>query len=220
MVKIIVYAGLSLHFDEAKQILDSTEYVEVIYKRPIQRGDLSIALNECPDIIAIIDGVFHQSSAVGHKEILNAINNGIKVYGASSMGALRASELDTLGMTGVGYVYTQYTTGKVDSDDDVAVMLDSDTLEALSEPLINMKYVFNNAVNEGIINESERAELVSIAKKTYYPQRNYAKTLSESNLDDGKKSQLIDFIRTSPDIKKEDAKELLETIKNELPNVD
>lgn len=220
MIKVIVYTGLSLPFDEAKSILDSTEDVNVEYKRPIKRGDLSLALKENPDIIAIIDGVFHQSSAVGHKEILKVIKNGVKVYGASSMGALRASELDSLGMVGVGYVYNQYATGEVDSDDDVAVMLDSDTLEALSEPLINMKYVFTEAVKESIISESEKDELINIAKKTYYPQRNYAKTLSDSSLDNDTKSRLIDFIRTSPNIKKEDAKELLKTIKNELANVD
>ena len=216
MVKIIVYAGLSLPFDEAKGILDSTDNVEVIYKRPIQRGDLGQALKEHPDIIAIIDGVFHQNSAVGHKEILNAMNNGIKVYGASSMGALRASELDPLGMIGVGYVYNQYATGEVDSDDDGAVMLDSETLEAISVPLINMKYVFTNAVSENIITDDEKEELLKIAKKTYYPQRNYAKTLSESDLDNDKKTELIDFIRTSPDIKKEDAKELLQLIKEKI----
>ena len=146
MVKVIIYAGLSIPFDEAREILDSAEDVEVIYKRPIQRGDLSLALKEHPHIIGIIDGVFHQNSAVGHKEILNVINSGVKVFGASSMGALRASELDTLGMTGIGYVYNQYASGEVESDDDVAVMLDSETLQALSEPLINMKYVFENAV--------------------------------------------------------------------------
>lgn len=216
MIKIIVYTGLSLPFDEAKEILDSCDDVEVIYKKPIKRGDLNHALKENPDIIAIIDGVFHQNSAVGHKEILKVMNNGIKVYGASSMGALRASELDTLGMTGVGYVYSQYATGKVDSDDDVAVMLDGDTLEALSEPLINMDYIFSNAVSENIIDESEKDELMKIAKSTYYPQRNYAQTLHKSGLSDDKKGKLINFIRQSPDIKKEDAKELLENIKNEI----
>lgn len=216
MIKIIIYTGLSLPFNEAKEILDSSEGVEVIYKRPIKRGDLSIALKENPNIIGIIDGVFHQNSAVGHKEILNVIKNGVKVYGASSMGALRASELDTLGMTGIGYVYNQYASGEVDSDDDVAVMLDSETLEALSEPLINMKYVFTNAVDEGIITEDEKDELLRIAKKTYYPKRNYAQTLSESNLDSETKDNLINFIRESVDIKKEDAKDLLKTIKKEI----
>ncbi len=216
MIKVIVYTGLSLPFDEAKEIFDSSDDIEVIYKRPMKRGDLSLALKENPNIIGIIDGVFHQNSAVGHKEILNAMKNGVKVYGASSMGALRASELDTLGMIGIGYVYNQYANGEVDSDDDVAVMLDSETLEALSEPLINMKYVFTNAVSENIITEDEKDELLKIAKKTYYPKRNYAQTLSQSNLDNDTKDNLIDFIRESVDIKKEDAKELLKTIKKEI----
>lgn len=214
MVKIIIYTGLSLSFDEAKEILDSHDDVEVIYKRPIKRGDLGHDIKENPDIIGIIDGVFHQNSSVGHKEILNVINKGITVVGASSMGALRASELDTLGMTGIGYVYEQYATGKVASDDDVAVMLDSETLEALSEPLINMEYVFENAVRENIITENQKDELIKIAKSTFYPKRNYSQTLSSSSLNDETKSNLIDFIRTSVDIKKEDAKELITYIAN------
>lgn len=216
MTKIIIYAGLSIPFSEAKEILDSHDDVKVIYKRPIQRGDLNLALRENPDIIGIIDGVFHQNSAVGHKEILNVIKKGIKVYGASSMGALRASELDVLGMCGIGYVYNQYASGEVDSDDDVAVMLDSETLEAISEPLINMKYVFTNAVSENIITENEKNELLDIAKKTYYPKRNYAQTLASSSLDSQTKDKLVDFIRQSPDIKKEDAKDLINHIKNEI----
>lgn len=216
MTKVIIYTGLSLPFEEAKEILDSYDDVEVIYKRPIKRGDLSIALKEKPDIIGIIDGVFHQSSAVAHKEILEAINRGVKVYGASSMGALRASELDSLGMKGIGYCYEQYATGEVESDDDVAVMLDGDTLEPLSIPLISMRYVFNNAVDENIISETQKDELLAIAKSTFYPKRNYGQILAESDLDGDTKGELIDFIRQSEDIKKEDAKELIRHIKEVL----
>lgn len=214
MVKVIIYTGLSLPFSEAKEILDSHDDIEVIYKKPIQRGDLNHALNENPDIIGIIDGVFHQNSAVGHREILDVMKRGIEVYGASSMGALRASELDSLGMHGIGYVYEQYASGKVISDDDVAVMLDSQTLEALSEPLINMDYVFTNAANENIITQTQKDELMKIAKETYYPKRNYAQTLSKSSLDNDEKGRLINFIRESDDIKKEDAKLLINTIKH------
>ena len=208
MVKIIIYTGLSLSFDEAKEILDTHEDVEVIYKRPIKRGDLSLAIKEHPDIIGIIDGVFHQNSAVGHREILKAINEGITVIGASSMGALRASELDTLGMKGIGYVYEQYAT----SDDDVAVMLDSETLEQLSEPLINMNYTFTKAVEEGIITPKQKDDLLAIAKKTFYPKRNYAQTLNTSKLDEDTKDRLTTFIRFCEDIKKEDAKSLIKYI--------
>lgn len=214
MVKILIYTGLSLPFSEAKEILDSQDDIEVVYKRPIKRGDLSHDIKENPDIIAIIDGVFHQNSAVGHREILSVMKKGVKVYGSSSMGALRASELDVLGMEGIGYCYNEYASGNVTSDDDVAVMLDSKTLEALSVPLISMNYVFTNAVAENIITKEEKDELIKITKETYYPKRNYAQTLSQSSLDADKKGKLIDFIRTSKDIKKEDAKELLNHIKS------
>lgn len=214
MVKVIIYTGLSLPFEEAKAILNSHDDIEVIYKRPIKRGDLGHDMKENPDIIGIIDGVFHQNSAVGHREILDVLKKGVKVFGASSMGALRASELDSLGMVGIGYCYNEYASGNIISDDDVAVMLDSETLEALSVPLISMDYVFSNAVRENIITEAEKDELIEITKETFYPQRTYAKTLAESSLSDDKKSQLIDFIRTSDDIKKEDAKELIYHIKN------
>ena len=214
MVKILIYTGLSLPFSEAKEILDSHDDIEVVYKKPIKRGDLSHDIKENPDIIAIIDGVFHQNSAVGHREILSVMKKGVKVYGSSSMGALRASELDVLGMEGIGYCYNEYASGNVTSDDDVAVMLDSETLEALSVPLISMNYVFTNAVAENIITKEEKDELIKITKETYYPKRNYAQTLSQSSLDADKKGKLIDFIRTSKDIKKEDAKELLNHIKS------
>ena len=214
MVKILIYTGLSLPFSEAKEILDSHDDIEVVYKRPIKRGDLSHDIKENPDIIAIIDGVFHQNSAVGHREILSVMKKGVKVYGSSSMGALRASELDVLGMEGIGYCYNEYASGNVTSDDDVAVMLNSETLEALSVPLISMNYVFTNAVAENIITKEEKDELIKITKETYYPKRNYAQTLSQSSLDADKKGKLIDFIRTSKDIKKEDAKELLNHIKS------
>lgn len=214
MVNILIYTGLSLPFSEAKKILDSHDDIEVVYKRPIKRGDLSHDIKENPDIIAIIDGVFHQNSAVGHREILSVMKKGVKVYGSSSMGALRASELDVLGMEGIGYCYNEYASGNVTSDDDVAVMLNSETLEALSVPLISMNYVFTNAVAENIITKEEKDELIKITKETYYPKRNYAQTLSQSSLDADKKGKLIDFIRTSKDIKKEDAKELLNHIKS------
>ena len=143
MTKIIIFTGLSVSFDEAKEVLDSTEDVEVIYRNPVRRGDVFSAIGENPDIIGIIDGVFHQSPSVGHKEILQAIKRDIKVVGSSSMGALRASELDSLGMVGIGYVYKQYAEGIITADDDVAVAFDSETLEAISDPLVNMDYVFN-----------------------------------------------------------------------------
>ena len=91
-------------------------------------------------------------------------------------------------------------------------MLDSETLEQLSDPLINMEYTFTKAVKENIITEDEKNELLSIAKSTFYPKRNYAQTLNSSKLDDDTKNRLVTFIRFCEDIKKEDAKSLIRYI--------
>ncbi|MDL2246894.1 TfuA-related McrA-glycine thioamidation protein, partial [Methanobrevibacter sp. OttesenSCG-928-K11] len=184
MRKIIVYTGLSISHEEARSILDNDSENEIIYKKPIKRGDILEDIKINPDIIVIIDGVFHQSPAVGHKEILEAIKRDILVVGASSMGALRASELDSLGMIGIGYVYNEYSNGNITSDDDVAVVLDPDTLEQLSEALVSINYILNQAENENIINSAEKEEIIKITKSIYYPKRTYSNILKKVDLND------------------------------------
>lgn len=213
-MKVVIYTGLSVPFKEAKSILNSTDETEVIYKRPIKRGDILEDIKENVDIIGIIDGIFHQAPSVAHKEIIKAIDSGIAVFGASSMGALRASELDSLGMTGIGYVYKQYRDGKITSDDDVAVVLDNETLKPLSTPLVSMEYTFTEAVAENIITSEQKEDLLKIAKDIYYPQRTYSNIFKNYNLDETIQKNLINFINNAPDIKKEDSKELLKYIKD------
>ncbi|AAB85485.1 conserved protein [Methanothermobacter thermautotrophicus str. Delta H] len=78
--KIIIFTGPSLSHTEASSILEAE------YRPPVRRGDIQEAMKENPDIIGIIDGVFHQSPAVGHREIIDAIRRGVKVVGGASMG--------------------------------------------------------------------------------------------------------------------------------------
>ncbi|HJK01344.1 MAG TPA: TfuA-like protein, partial [Methanocorpusculum sp.] len=87
MPNIVVFIGPSLSIDDAKQILPDAEYLP-----PAKRGDFTDAVRIGVKTIVLIDGVFFQDRAVGHREILTALRTGISVYGASSMGALRASE--------------------------------------------------------------------------------------------------------------------------------
>ncbi len=61
--------------------------------------------------VGLIDGAFAETRAVWHREILWALSQGIHVFGAASMGALRAVELAPFGMRGVGTVYRAYQTG-------------------------------------------------------------------------------------------------------------
>ncbi len=99
MHRIIVFLGPSLDRPSAEEILAAE------YRPPAKRGDILRAVDDGATIIGLIDGVFHQESAVAHREILQAVKRGVRVVGSSSMGALRAAEMDTLGMVGIGEVY-------------------------------------------------------------------------------------------------------------------
>lgn len=179
--KIIIFTGPSLSVEEGLKILNAD------YRPPVKRDDILKIIGESPDIIGIIDGVFHQSPAVGHKEIIAAIKKGIKIVGGGSMGALRASELDELGMKGIGYVYNEYSSGNIQSDDDVSIAFDAATGEPCSEALINVDYKLKKAVESKIINENEKNQLLSIAKSIYYPNRTYYNIFKESKLEKDKK---------------------------------
>ncbi len=88
---------------------------------------------------------------MGPREILNALEGGIKVVGGSSMGALRASELDVYGMVGVGKIYRWYKEGAINSDDEVALVFHPETGRALSEPLVNIRATLEILHSKGMI---------------------------------------------------------------------
>ena len=169
MQKIIVFLGPSLEKNAAKAILPAE------YRPPAKRGDLLHAVQDGAGIIGLIDGVFHQESAVAHREILAAIKAGVTVVGASSMGALRAAEMDTLGMTGIGEVYRMYKSGELVSDDEVALVFDAESGLSLSEPLINIRFTLRAAEREGVISAEEHAIFLNAATSIFYPRRTYAK---------------------------------------------
>lgn len=91
------------------------------FREPARQGDVYLALREQPTAIGIIDGFFDAVPSVWHKEVLWAMHRGVHVLGASSIGALRAAELDSYGMEGVGRVYEAFRDGILEDDDEVAV---------------------------------------------------------------------------------------------------
>ena len=172
MQRIIVFLGPSLERDTAETILPAG------YLPPAKRGDLLRAVQDGAEIIGLIDGVFHQDSAVAHREILAAIKKGVRVVGASSMGALRAAEMDTLGMVGIGEVYRMYKSGELVSDDEVALVFDPETGFSLSEPLVNIRFTLREAERQEVITPLDHATLLTAAQAVFYPQRTYERTMS------------------------------------------
>ena len=206
--KIIIFLGPSLSHEEAKTILNAD------YRPPIQRGDITLILNENPNIIGIIDGVFHQQPAVSHREILEALKRGITIVGGASMGALRASELDDFGMIGVGYVYKQYKEGLIESDDDVAVVINPMNMEQLSDSLVSIEYNFKRALDKGLISKADFDILIKTAKTIFYPKRTYKLLLNKVKIQTPKIEAIKNFLdEEGIDIKKQDAIAVLKYIK-------
>jgi hypothetical protein len=210
MQRIIVFLGPSLEREQAEKILPAD------YRPPARRGDLLRAVQDGADIIGLIDGVFHQESAVAHREILTAIKKGVRVTGSSSMGALRAAEMDTLGMTGIGEVYRMYRSGELISDDEVALVFDPETGLSLSEPLVNIRFTLREAERQGIITQQDHAALLAAAQAIFYPQRTYAKIVAASGdtVPSGTRERFLGWVKENAvDQKRKDAMAALEYIK-------
>jgi hypothetical protein len=116
---ILVYLGPSLSLAKAKAILP-----QAIYRRPAKQGDIvTDVVNFQPTRIILIDGVFRENLSPWHKELVFALQfpHMKGIYGAASMGALRAAELDYLGMIGIGKIYAWYRDAITEDDSEVAL---------------------------------------------------------------------------------------------------
>lgn len=113
----LVFLGPSLDLSRAREICPNAEF-----RPPIRFGDLYALCCEEPGRVLIIDGVFHDSTPVWQREILQLLRTGWEVLGASSMGALRSMELEAYGMIGIGAICDWYREGRIEGDDEVALM--------------------------------------------------------------------------------------------------
>ena len=215
MQKIIVFLGPSLDRTTAEKILTAE------FREPAKRGDILLAVKSGATIICLIDGVFHQDCAVAHREILHAIKSGVRVVGASSMGALRAAEMDTLGMVGIGEIYHMYKSGELESDDEVALVFDPESGLSLSEPLINIRYTLKKAQECGIITPAAHDTLLAAARSIFYPQRTYSRCVSAAgtDLDAESRERFLAWVETGQcDQKKVDAIAALEYVRGIVQN--
>src|SRR5437868_2189694 len=166
-MEVVVFLGPTLAVDEARAILDAD------YLPPAAQGDVLRAALRRPRAIALVDGVFERVPAVWHKEILYALEQGVHVYGAASMGALRAAELDRFGMRGVGEVYRLYAEGVLEDDDEVAVAHgDAESgFVPLCDAMVDVRATLRAAVADGVVTGETASEIAARVKATFYPRR-------------------------------------------------
>jgi hypothetical protein len=162
-MKTIVFFGPSIAEHEVRRL------AAVTHAPPIKRGDLAVA--EDYDVFVILDGEFGQNLSVSPKEILKVLERGKTVIGASSMGALRASELDRSGMIGVGWVYDYFRRCAIRRDADVALVYSPFDFKPMTVPVVDLEYWMEQASAAGLIGNRERSLLLKIARNMFFADR-------------------------------------------------
>lgn len=208
----IIFAGPTISHTQIKRFPDC------ICLPPVKHGDILRCLKQMPVALGIIDGYFEGAPSVWHKEILYALDQGVHVYGGSSMGALRAAELHPFGMQGVGKVFEWYRDGVITDDDEVAVLHGPEEAGFMmaSEPMVNIRATLDLAREHEVINEGQKKALVDAAKSTFYKHRSWTSLLETSHElfdDETLNAVLEDWLSGNRvDIKKIDAIQLLTTM--------
>jgi len=213
-VTIHVFAGPTLSSREVRAHLP-----DALVAGPVKFGDVYRAARQQPSAIAIIDGYFERVPATWHKEILWAMSEGVHVFGASSMGALRAAELCDFGMVGVGAIFEAFRDGELEDDDEVAVAHgdESTGFVPVSDAMVNIRATLRRAAVEGVLSEPTRDALTALAKGIFYADRSYPGLL-EAGATAGLDAQELSRFRVwvgvgRVDQKRADAERLLEQLK-------
>jgi hypothetical protein len=162
----VVFAGPSIH----ELNLDFTG---MRLLPPAARGDIAAAVRQGATHIGLIDGYFGWVASVWHKEILFALESGVTVMGAASMGALRAADCAALGMLPVGLIANWYLDGTLDDDGDVAILHAPSELgyAPLTEALVDARASLEVLCLLGLINTAEHLALQGAAESLNFRER-------------------------------------------------
>ncbi len=212
-MKPVVFVGPSL---SGHPVLRTKAFA---WRPPASEGDLYRASLARPAAIGLIDGRFESVPSVWHKEILWALSHGIAVFGAASMGALRAAELDSFGMIGVGTIYEAFRDGRYTRDDEVAILHAPKELrfQALSTALVDIRATLAAARRARIVSSGTAALILRIAQRTFFKERHWDTILADKVLATVRKD-VVRFRRwlatNAVDQKRSDALLLLDALRD------
>lgn len=217
-MSVVVFCGPTISAAEVR------EQIDAICLPPAKHGDIlrAVEMSPKPRVIALIDGSFRTVPAVRHKEILWALHQGVHVFGAASMGALRAAELCEFGMVGVGSIFTDYRSGLIEDDDEVAVEHGPAELGflPLSDAMVDVRATLQAALHAGVIGRKTKDHLNDMAKRLFYADRRWSELLGRaraSELDSTELDTLEAWLPTGRVNRKcSDALEMLAAIRDFL----
>jgi hypothetical protein len=149
----ILFAGPTLY-----ALPDPLSFVpdDLRLERPVRRGDVEAAMR----------------GSVGHREIREAIEAGWRVWGLSSMGAIRAREMRDLGMRGYGRVHDLFWSEDDFQDDEVALVHEPEPpYRAASEPLVHLRAAAAHLLAQGHLSRAAHDGILADLKSRWYGDR-------------------------------------------------
>ena len=217
MKNVIIFLGPSLDIRRAQKVLEAD------YRPPAKKGDLIrliMSLDDNETVVGLIDGYFLLDYPPTPIEVYQLIiRPNTIVMGSSSIGALRAVELEKFGMIGVGKVFHLFKHGRLDEDDEVAVTFSPGLYNLESEAMVDIRYNLYQSMKKGLIDRETRHAIAKVAKNIYFPFRTYPNIIDETirrypELDNKVKLFEGYILKNKKSIKERDALELVKKIRD------
>ena len=190
-MRLVAFAGPSLP-PRAREA-----FPEVEWRPPAEAGDLLEFANMPARKLCLIDGFFDHRPAVRHKEILLLLSQGVPLYGAASIGALRAAEMEALGMIGIGSIFHAYRRGTVVGDDEVALVHGPAEWDwrPLSVPLVDVRATLCHGLRSGVMDLAAARAMLAGARAIHYVDRTWEGVLERFSPDRRSKVQLGGWLK-------------------------
>jgi hypothetical protein len=198
---VVAFLGPSLAADAARRL------GPILVRPPARAGDVLAVLPSRPLAIALVDGLFDTSPSVWHREILAALAAGVAVFGAASLGALRAAELWQYGMVGVGRIFGWYRDGALVDDGEVALLHAGAEhgFRPLTLPMVQVRAATASARAARRLDGRAARALLRAAERLHSTERTWPAVLSGSGLPARRRRELAGLLPQMPDVKAADA---------------
>jgi hypothetical protein len=191
-MRIVAFAGPSLPPDRRGA------FPGVDWRPPAEAGDLLRLEPESDLTLCLIDGYFDHRPAVRHKEILLLLSEGVRMFGASSIGALRAAEMSPFGMIGIGSIYRAYAAGRLVGDDEVALIHSGAEWgwRPLSLPLVDLRATLCAALRQRAAAPAEARALLEAGTGIHYVERSWDLVLADAALAAGRREAIRSWLKS------------------------
>lgn len=166
---MIVFAGPSVTPDVRNRFQD------IDWRPPAVAGDLLSLVESGGDKVLLIDGLFDEQASVKHKEAIALMAAGTRLYGASSMGALRSAELRSFGMVPLGRIAQAYCRGQLVGDDEVALVHGNDRIgwKAASVAMVDVRATLCRAVRRKLVDGQTARQLRATWHDLHFVDRDW-----------------------------------------------